>query len=74
MKVQVESFHLNGHIIGFRLQTQKLESPYKTPSNNLAVKGLMKEERGDQSEQFQLLDDIFPPVFALFAPTGKCFF
>ena len=32
--------HLNGHIIGFHLQTQKLESPYKTPSNTLAVKGL----------------------------------
>ena len=31
MKVQAESFHLNGHIIGFRPQTQKLESPYKTP-------------------------------------------
>ena len=29
---------LNGHIIGFRPQTQKLESPYKTPSNTLAVK------------------------------------
>ena len=41
MKVQVESFHLNGHIIGFRPQTQKLESPYKTPSNTLVVKGLI---------------------------------
>ena len=40
MKVQTESFHLNGHITGFRLQTQKLDSPYKTPSNTLAVKGL----------------------------------
>ena len=40
MTVQAESFHLNGHIIGFRPQTQKLESPYKTPSNTLAVKGL----------------------------------
>ena len=40
MKVQAESFHLNGHIIGFHPQTQKLESPYKTPSNTLAVKGL----------------------------------
>ena len=39
VKVQAESFHLNGHIIGFRLQTQKLESPYKTPSSTLAVKG-----------------------------------
>ena len=40
MKVQAESFHLNGHIVGFRL-TQKLESPYKTPSSTLAVKGLL---------------------------------
>ena len=40
MKVQTERFHLNGHIIGFHPQTQKLESPYKTPSNTLAVKGL----------------------------------
>ena len=31
---------MNGHIIGFRAQTQKLKSPYKTPSNTLAVKGL----------------------------------
>ena len=31
MKVQEESFHLKGHITGFRLQTQKLDSPYKTP-------------------------------------------
>ena len=30
---------MNGHIIGFRPQTQKLESPYKTPSNTLAVTG-----------------------------------
>ena len=40
VKVQAESFHLIGHIIGFRLQTQKLESPYKIPSSTLAVKGL----------------------------------
>ena len=40
MKVQAESFHLNGHIIGFRPQTQKLKSPDKTPSNTLEVKGL----------------------------------
>ena len=40
MKVQAESFHLNGHIIGFRPQTQKLESPYKTPPSTPAVKGL----------------------------------
>ena len=43
VKVQAESFHLNGHIIGFRVQThdQKLDWPYKTPSNTLAVKGLI---------------------------------
>ena len=40
MTVQAESFHLNGHIIGFRPQTQKLESPNKTPSNTQVVKGL----------------------------------
>ena len=44
MKVQTESFHLNGHILGFRLHTQTLESPYKTPSNTLAVKGLSEKE------------------------------
>ena len=40
MKVQAESFHLNGHIIGFHPLTQKLESSHKTPSSTLAVKGL----------------------------------
>ena len=40
MKVQVERFHLNGHTIGFRPQTQMLEPPYKTPVFTLAVKGL----------------------------------
>ena len=40
MKVQAESFHVNGHIIGFRPQTQKLDSTYKTPSSSLAVKVL----------------------------------
>ena len=35
-----KSFHLNGHIVGFRPQTQKLESPYKTLSNTLTLKGL----------------------------------
>ena len=42
-KVQAESFHLNGHIIGLCPQTQKLEPPYKTLSNTLAVKGLKKK-------------------------------
>ena len=40
VSVQAESFHLNGHIIGFGPHTQKLESPYKTPLNTLKVKGL----------------------------------
>ena len=31
---------MNGHIKGFRPQTQKLESPHKTPSNTLAMKEL----------------------------------
>ena len=37
VKVQAGSFHLNGHIVGFRPQTQ----PFKTPSSTLAVKGLI---------------------------------
>ena len=57
MKVQAESFHLNGHIIGFRPQTQKLESPYKTLSNTLAVKGLINELTLDPKKpQFILVD------------------
>ena len=40
MTVQAESFHLNGHIRGFRPQTQKLASSYQTPPSTLAVKGL----------------------------------
>ena len=40
MKGLLKRFHLNGNTIGFHPQTQKLESPYQTPSNTLAVKGL----------------------------------
>ena len=43
--INTESFHLNGHIIGFCAQTERLDSPYtayKTPSNTLAVKGYLK--------------------------------
>ena len=40
MKVQAESFHLNGHIMGFRHQTQKLEPHYKIPSFTLYAKGI----------------------------------
>ena len=42
MYIQAERFHLNGHIIGCCPQTHKLESPYKTPSSTLVVKGLRK--------------------------------
>ena len=52
MKVKAESFHLNGHIIEFRLQTQKLESPHKTPSNTLAVKGLKRVQRFEKITGF----------------------
>ena len=45
MKVKIERFHLNGHTIGFRPQTQKLEPPYKTPLFTLAVKGLKRRMR-----------------------------
>ena len=38
MKVQEESFHLNGHITGFRLQTQKLDSPYSEGSEGVETK------------------------------------
>ena len=44
MKVQIERFHLNGHTIGFRPQTQKLQLPFKTPLFTLAVKGLKTKE------------------------------
>ena len=44
VQVQAESFHLNGHIIGFGPQTQKFESPYKPPK---AVKGLMDTFNSD---------------------------
>ena len=40
----IERFHLNGHTIGFRPQTQKLELPYQTPLFTLAVKGLKTKE------------------------------
>ena len=41
MTVQAESFHLNGHITGFRPQTQMLASSYQTLLSTLAVKGLI---------------------------------
>ena len=37
MKVQTESFHLNGHITGFRLQTQKLDSIKHSSSEGVKV-------------------------------------
>ena len=45
MTVKAESFHLNGQIIRFRPPAQKLESPYKTPSRTLAVKGLRRSKK-----------------------------
>ena len=53
MKEQAESFHLNGHIIEFRPQTQKLESPYndsiKHPGservNDIAVKPIINQRQ-----------------------------
>ena len=42
VKVQAGNFKLNGHIVGFRPQTQKLQSPFKTPSSTLPVKALKK--------------------------------
>ena len=54
VKVQAESFHLNGHIMGFRLQTQKLDSRYKTPSNTLAVKGLRWALSGPRGVRLQV--------------------
>ena len=38
--MQAERFHLNGHIIGFCPQTQKLELPQGTPTFTLTVTGL----------------------------------
>ena len=57
-----ESFHLNGHIIGFRPQTKKLESPYKTPSSTLAVKGLTEISKliNFEGNSFKLSEGIPP--------------
>ena len=57
VKVQAESFHFNGNIIGFRPQTQKLESPYKTPSNTLAVKGLINPVIRNLSQKCRCLKE-----------------
>ena len=39
-KVLLKRFHLNGHTIGFRPQTQKLELHYMSPLLTLGVKWL----------------------------------
>ena len=44
MKVQAESFHLNGHIIGFRSLDSKVRVTLQPPSNTLAVKGLRNRQ------------------------------
>ena len=41
-KVLLKRFHLNGHTIGFRPQTQKLELHYMSPLSTLGAKGLKK--------------------------------
>ena len=38
-KVLSKRFHLNGHTIGFRPQTQKFEIHYMSPELTLGVKG-----------------------------------
>ena len=40
MKVLLNSFHLNGHTLGFHPQTQKLEPHLLTQGLTLRVKGL----------------------------------
>ena len=48
---------MNGDIIGFRPQTQQLESPYKTPSSTLAVKGLrVIQEYFERSYSDKMMD------------------
>ena len=66
MYVQAEKFHLNGHIIGFRPQTQKLESPYKTPSSTPAVKGEVDRDlsSGEHCPPFEQLGPVnLGPVY-----------
>ena len=43
MKVLLNSFHLNGHTLGFYPQTQKLEPRLLTQGLTLGVKGLINE-------------------------------
>ena len=69
VKVPAESFHLNGHIIGFGPQTQKLEPPYKIPSSTLAAnpKGqhvVPFSERLIVLIKFCLLDELTCILFA----------
>ena len=64
MKVQVESFHLNGHIIEFRPQTPKLELPYKIPSSTLAVKGLTLNMDKFITELAEILDTAITYIMA----------
>ena len=52
---KAESFHLNGHIIGFRPQTQKLESPYKAPLSTLAVEWLIRRVKVCQIKAKQII-------------------
>ena len=73
VKVQAESFHLNGHIVGFHPQTQKLESPYKTPSSTLAVKGLKSKHSFVNSPNQFSIDLYFVSFYILALSTGFIF-
>ena len=71
VRVQAESFHLNGHIIGIRPHTQKLESPYKTLPNTLAVKGLRRTDL--ETEEAMLACVIYTSLSLLFVFCCRCF-
>ena len=73
VKVQAESFHFNGHIVGFHPQTQKLESPYKTPSSTLAVKGLKSKHSLINSPNQFSSDLYFVSFYVLALSTGFIF-
>ena len=60
MKGQAQNFHLNGHIIGFHLQTQKLDLLYKTPSNTLAVKGLIMQKCPSLQQELKYQEFLHP--------------
>ena len=42
---KVDSFHLNGHTLGFQPHTEKLQPHLLTQGMNLGVKGLIKKKK-----------------------------